>query len=85
MKIGIPIYDGVNVLDVTGLDPKSRERLYRIERELAASYTRFLFVEAGIDQNMAATTPDQPHKIVEICRRGLVRVRRDVIHVGGTR
>jgi hypothetical protein len=74
-----------DVPDRTGTDTEPRQRLHRIERELAVSQARFLGVETGINQNIAATAPDQPDEVIKVRRRGLVRVRRQVIHMGGTR
>jgi hypothetical protein len=63
-----------DILDCLGGNPESHQRLHRIERELAASQARLDRVEAGVDQNMAAASPDQPHKVIEVGRRSLVRV-----------
>ena len=46
---------------------------------------RLFGVEAGIDQDVAPTAADQPDKIIEVQRRGLVRIGDQKIHVGGTR
>ena len=43
-----------HVLDVVSLDPEGIKRIDRIERELAAARLRFLGVETGIDQDVAA-------------------------------
>src|SRR4029079_8041049 len=61
------------------------QRIDRIERELAGAGLGLFGVEAGIDQDLAAMAPDQPDEVVEILRRGLVRVRREEIHVRGAR
>ena len=42
-------------------------------------------VEAGIDQDFAAVAPDQPDEVVEVLRRGLVRVRHQEIQMRGAR
>jgi len=43
-----------HVLDVVGVDAKACQRIDRIERQLAASQARFLGVETGINQDVAA-------------------------------
>ena len=71
-----------DVLDGVGLDAEIRQRIDRIERELAGARLRFLGIEAGIDQDVAAAAPDQPDEIIEVLRGGLMRIRHQVIHVG---
>ena len=70
-----------DVLDRLGRDAEARQRLDRIERQLAVAQLRFRGVEAGIDQDVAAVAPDQPDEIIEVLRGGLVRVRHQVIQV----
>ena len=70
-----------DVLDAVGLDAETLQRIDRIERELATAQFRFLGVEAGIDQDVAAAAPDQPDEIIEILRGGLVRIRHQVIQM----
>ncbi len=70
-----------DILDVRGLDSKAFQRIDRIERQLAGAGLRFFRVEAGIDQDVAAVPADQPDEIVEICRRGVMRIRLQEIHV----
>ena len=70
-----------DVPDVVGLDPEARQRIDRIERELAVSRLRLLRIETGIDQDVAAAAADQPDEIIEVRRRGLVRIRHQVIHM----
>ena len=74
-----------DIVDRFRLNFKTRQRLRRIERKLAVSQDRFFRIEPGIDQDFTTAAPDQPHKIVEVGGRGLVRVGRDEIHVGGAR
>ena len=64
-----------DVPDVVGTDAEARQRIDRIERQLAVAQLRLLRVEAGIDQNIAAAAPDQPDEIIEVRSRGLVRDR----------
>ena len=73
-----------DVPDAVGLDAKALERIDRIERELAISQTCLFGVEAGIDQDVAAAAPDQPDEVVEVLRGGLMRIRQEVIQVGGS-
>src|SRR5450756_2658146 len=64
-----------------GRHPEARQRLDRIERQLAVAQLRFRRVEAGIDQDVAAAAPDQPDEIIEVLRGGLMRVRHQVIQM----
>src|SRR5580693_4168750 len=70
-----------NVPDAVGLDAEALQRIDRIERELAISQTRLFGIEAGIDQNVAAAAPNQPDKVVEILRGGLMRIRHEKIQM----
>ena len=74
-----------DVLDGVGSNAESRQRVDRIERQLARARLRLLGVEAGIDQDVAAAAADQPDEIIEVQRRGLVRIGDQKIHVGGAR
>ena len=74
-----------DVPDAVGLDAKVRQRIDRIERQLAGTRLRLFGVEAGIDQDVAAAAADQPDEIIEVLRRGLVRIGDQKIHVGGAR
>src|ERR1700726_1858956 len=71
-----------DVLEVVSLDAKPRQRLNRIERELAFAQLCLGGVEAGIDQNLAAAASDQPDEIVEVRSGGLMRVRHEIVEVG---
>ena len=74
-----------DVLDRVGLDAEIRQRIDRIERQLAGARLRFLGIEAGIDQDVAAAAADQPDEIVEVLRRGLMRIGHQEIQMGGAR
>src|SRR5260370_35597255 len=64
-----------DVLDRIGQYAEARQRLDRVERQLAVSQLRLCRIEAGIDQEIAAVAPDQPDEVIEDLRRGLVRIR----------
>ena len=74
-----------NVPDGFGLDAEPRQRLDRIERQLAISRLCFSRIEAGIDQNLPAATADQPNEIIQILRGGLMRIRHQEIELRGAR
>src|SRR5882757_8120358 len=74
-----------DVADRTRLDAEPFQRIDRIERQLAGAALGLFGVEAGVDQDVAASPSDQPDEVVEVLRRGLVRVRRKEIHVRGAR
>ena len=74
-----------DVLDRVGLDAEIRQRIDRIECELAGARLRFLGIESGIDQDVAAAPPDQPDEIIEVLRCGLMRIRHQEIQVRGAR
>ena len=74
-----------DVLDGVGRNAKFLQRIDRVERELAGTRLRLFGVEAGIDQDVAAVAADQPDEIIEVLRRGLVRIRHQEIHIGGAR
>jgi hypothetical protein len=71
-----------DILDVGGLDTEAFQRIDRIERKLAGPRLCFFSVEAGVDQDVAAVTSNQPNEVVEIRRRGLVRIGLQEIHLG---
>ena len=68
-----------------GGDAKTLQRIDRIERELAGARLRLFGVEAGIDQDVAAAAADQPDEIIEVLRRGLVRIGHQEIQMRGAR
>ena len=70
-----------HVADIVGLDAERRQRVDRIERELAAARLRLRRVEAGIDQDVAPLPADQPDEVIEIGGAGLVRIGQQVVHV----
>jgi hypothetical protein len=70
-----------DVPDVVSLDPEGRQRIDRIERELATARLRLRRVETGIDQNVAPLPADQPDEVIEIGGAGLVWVGEQVVHV----
>ncbi len=74
-----------HVPDVGGRDPERRQRVDGIERQLAAAQARLFRVEAGIDQDVATVSADQPDEIVEVGRGGVVRVGQQEIHVRSAR
>src|SRR5450631_479738 len=74
-----------DVLEAVGLYAETRQRIDRIERQLAIAQLRLRRIETGIDQNVAAVPPDQPDEVIEVLSRGLMGVRQKVIHVGGAR
>ena len=74
-----------DVLDAVGLDAEIRQRIDRIERELAGARLGLFGIEAGIDQDVAAAAPDQPDEIIEVLRRGLVRIGHQEIQMRGAR
>ena len=74
-----------DVLDGVGRDAEIRQRIDRIERELAGTRLRLFGVEAGIDQDVAAAAADQPDEIIEVLRRGLVRIGDQEIQMRGAR
>ena len=74
-----------HVLDAVRLDAEVFERIDRVERELAGARLGLFGVEPGIDQDLTATAPDQPDEIIEVLRRGLMRIRHQKIQIGGAR
>ena len=69
----------------SALTPKRASASTGLSVSLRPRSLRLLGVETGIDQDVAAVAPDQPDEIVEVLRGGLVRIRQQVIHVGGAR
>ena len=63
-----------DVADRIGLDAKACQRIDRIERQLAGARLGLFGVEAGIDQDVAAAAADQPDEVIEVLRRGVVRI-----------
>ena len=74
-----------HVANGVGRHAEIRQRVDRIERELARARLRLFGIEAGIDQDVATAPSDQPDEIIEVQRRGLVRIGGQEIHVGGAR
>jgi hypothetical protein len=70
-----------DIPDGVGTHTEARQCIHRIKRELAVSKSRFHRVEPGVDQNIAAMPADQPDEIIEVRSRGLVGIRREVIHM----
>src|SRR5689334_14925022 len=64
-----------DILDISSLDAKARERIDRIERQLAPADLRLIGVEAGIDQDVAAAAANQPDEVIEVLGAGLMRIR----------
>ncbi len=74
-----------DIPDGVGIDAEARQRVDRVERQLAIAQAGLLGVEACIDQDIAALPPDQPDEIIEVLCGSLVRIRQQVIHVRGAR
>ncbi len=70
-----------DVLDRIGQYAEARQRLDRVERQLAVSQLRLCRIEAGIDQDIAAVAPDQPDEVIEVLRGGLMRIRQQKIQL----
>src|SRR5581483_10353366 len=74
-----------HILDRFCTHAEARQRFHRIEREFAISQARFQRVEPGIDQDVAALAADKPDEIIEVGGGRLVRIRRQIVHVGSAR
>ena len=74
-----------DVADSDGLDTEALKRIHRIERQLAGARLGFFRVEAGVDQDVAPAAPDQPDEIIQILRRGVMRIGGQEVHVGRAR
>ena len=74
-----------HVAYVAGRHAEARQRIDRIERELAGALGGLFGIEPGVDQDVASACADQPDKIVQRLGRGLVRIGRQEVHVRRTR
>src|SRR5579883_869080 len=74
-----------HILDRLCTHAEARQRFHRIEREFAISQARFQRVEPGIDQDVATLAADKPDEIIEVGGGRLVRIRREIVHVGSAR
>src|ERR1700733_14922749 len=55
-----------DIPDGVGANAEARQRIHRIKRELAVAQSGLRGVEAGVDQNIAAVSTDQPDEIIEV-------------------
>ena len=74
-----------HVANRVGGNAEIRQRVDRVERELARTRLRLFGIEAGIDQDVATGPSDQPDEIIQVLRRGLVRIGDQKIQMGGAR
>ena len=74
-----------HVANRAGGHAEIRQRVDRIERELARARLCLLGIEAGVDQDVAAGASDQPDEIIQVLRRSLVRIGDQKIQMGGAR